>query len=278
MRSGCCKWMWLAFTLSAAGSAVCGATNEFAAYDEAIRASPRNASLYARRGWALGKSGHLDKAINDFDRAISLNPKYAYAYYIRAKAYEEKGDLGKAIKDLNESIRLNPDDPLARNNRGFILADTGKPDEALADLDEAVRLDPRSDLAYANRAYAHSKKGDYQQAIADYRVAIRLNPNEGRYHNGLAWLLATSPEDSLRDGKKAREEARKACDLFEWKVWYGLGTLAAACAESGDFEHAIDYQKQTIVRLGANRKESADAKHRLQLYREGKPYREPERQ
>src|SRR5690242_13477906 len=103
MRRERANWMGLAFCISIISAVACRATtNEFAEYDEAIRASPNNPSLYARRGWALGKSGHLDKAIKDFNTAISLNPKYAYAYWLRAKAYEEEGDLEKAIKDLND--------------------------------------------------------------------------------------------------------------------------------------------------------------------------------
>jgi Flp pilus assembly protein TadD len=230
-------------------------------------------TINAARAYGIG--GDLDGAIRDFTQAIRLNPQDSLAYGLRGKAYSDKGDLDNAIKDLDESIRLNPKDALTRNNRGYILTKRGQVDMGLRDLNEAARLDPQFALAYANRGFAYSKRGDFQKALDDFNEAIRLNPKDGKAYNSLAWLLATCPDASFRDGERAVQAARKACELMDWKLWYCVGTLAAAYAEAGEFSRAVGYEKQALSMGGLNNKERIEALEELQLYQQKKPYHEP---
>src|SRR5262249_50887212 len=105
-----------------------------------------------------------------------------------------------------------------------------------------------------------------------------------------AWIRATCPKDKYRDGVKAIEDAARACQLTDWKYPYFLDTLAAACAEAGQFDKAVEWQKKAIATLAAaygqaerqkaivaleeretRKKEFED---RLKLYQERKPYRD----
>ena len=63
-------------------------------------------------------------------------------------------------------------------------------------------------------------------------------PEESGLLNNLAWVLATSPNDKVRDGKRSIELATKACELTEYKEAHILSTLASGYAEEGDFETA----------------------------------------
>ena len=64
--------------------------------------------------------------------------------------------------------------------------------------------------------------------------------------NNLAWVLATSPDDELRDGKRAIELAKPACEVTEYKQAHILSTLAASYAESGDFDTAVEWSKKAV--------------------------------
>ncbi len=90
-----------------------------------------------------------------------------------------------------------------------------------------------------------------------------------------AWRLATSAQAAERDGRRAAELARQACDACAWKHAGFLETLAAAHAELGQFEDAIRRQ-QSALSLAKNDDQQAEATARLELYRAGKPYRESE--
>src|SRR5262249_39390449 len=110
--------------------------------------------------------------------------------------------------------------------------------------------------------------------IDDYREAIRLQPKLVSAHNNLAWLLATCPVDALRNGQEAVEHATFACNATGWSTPNNMGTFAAACAEVGDFDEAVRWQKKALAD-GAYRKQYGEetVTDRLRLYEQGSPFR-----
>ena len=95
--------------------------------------------------------------------------------------------------------------------------------------------------------------------------------------NSLARLLATCPQEGLRDGTEAVELAERACELTGQRVPEILDTLAAAYAETGQFDRAVETAERAVeLALQRGNAEFADqVKHRLQLYRAQQPYRAP---
>jgi Zn-dependent protease len=130
--------------------------------------------------------------------------------------------------------------------------------------------------AHTSRGLAESRRGSWQRAVEDYREALRLQPNLAGAHNNLAWLLAACPVDGLRNAREAVEHATLACRATGWSNSSCLGTLAAACAETGDFAQAVKFQERALADP-AYRKTYGEASvsGRLQLYRQGLPYRLP---
>jgi len=129
---------------------------------------------------------------------------------------------------------------------------------------------------YYNRAENRMIDGEFAEAISDYEAAVRLDPGYALAFNDLAWLRATCSEKAeFRDGAKAVEQASKANELTNWKKAHYVGTLAAAYAETGDFDSAVKRQKEAMGLLTEEEEElRGDFEERLKLYQSGKPCRE----
>jgi len=94
--------------------------------------------------------------------------------------------------------------------------------------------------------------------------------------NDLAWLEATHPLAELRNGAKSTNKATKACELTNWKNAGYVDTLAAAYAETGDFDSAVKWQKESLDLLPEKQRpvHQNGFEERLKLYQVDKPYRE----
>jgi tetratricopeptide (TPR) repeat protein len=180
----------------------------------------------------------------------------------------------QAIDFYTNQIRSRPTASLYCH-RGNIWLEKKEYDIAIADYNEAIRAEPGEAIYFSNRGNAWAGKKEYGKALADYNEAIRLDPRDAQSHNNRAWLWATCPDEEYRDGKRAVESATRACELGEWKEPNLLGTLAAAYAESGDFDRAVELQEKKI-KIKHDPKDMQGFEDRLKLYKEKKPYRDTE--
>ena len=127
----------------------------------------------------------------------------------------------------------------------------GRYKEAINDYDRAIAIRPTAAIAFNNRGFTHQALGSFDQAKADYRHALDLQPDHPNVrHKNLAWLLATCPDDRYRDGAAAVEHACCAMELTGWKEDAWLPIVAAAYAEAGDFDAAVEWQSKAIDKLG----------------------------
>ncbi len=241
------------------------------------------------RLWVVHSSGHgtvagwinrsdvipVSQALNYFTDELKRNPT-ALAYQIHGLMLAMNGEIEPALGELNQAIRLNPKMQDAYINRAFLWIAKREYDRAIADCEEAIRLDPKYSLAYINRGIAWKARGGYDRAISDFDEAIRLDPKDARPWNDRAWIEATCPDPTWRNGKKAVADATKACELSRWRAAHHLDTLAAAYAEAGDFDVAVKWQTKALEIAPV--KKRFDYQSRVDLYKVHKPYRdEPKR-
>jgi tetratricopeptide (TPR) repeat protein len=245
-------------------------------YTLKIRSDPKNAWNYAARALAWNEQGKLDNELSDLSEALRLRPEWAYGFVRRGNVQCRKKDYEKAIRDYSEAIRLDPRDADALILRGLVYAEETKAyDKAINDFSAVIRFDPKNAKAVNYRGRAYDSKNDFDKAVRDYSEAIRLNPKYADAYNNLSWLSATCPKTEYRSGKKAVEYGRKACELTEWKQSNCVGTLAAAYAESGQFGDALKWQKKALEDSEYKETYGEEARQRLHLYEQGKPYRSP---
>jgi hypothetical protein len=114
-------------------------------------------------------------------------------------------------------------------------------------------------------------EGDYRAALFELRTAVEKEPANDAALNALAWLLATCPDEGVRDGNEAIAVATSACELTQWESDAIVDTLACAHAEVGDFSRAITLARQASLRPHAH---TALVKSHLRAFEQGHPWRE----
>jgi Tfp pilus assembly protein PilF len=239
-----------------------------------IRTKPGDASCYVNRAVAWNMKGKVDKAIIDCEEAMRLDPGRALPYDIRGNSWMRRRDYDQAIRDYSEAIRLDPTFVSAYVSRGAARLEKKEYDRAIKDWDEAIWLDRRCVGAYFGRGLAWLRKNEYEKTIKDWEEAIWFDSKCPSAADALAWLLATCPEERIRDGKRAIQMATKACNRTNWKTGWHLDILAAAYAETGQFDEAQRYQTNALEDQSCNVPIRDGFRKRLDLYKQKRPYRE----
>jgi Flp pilus assembly protein TadD len=118
------------------------------------------------------------------------------------------------------------------------LNNQGRSEEAVACLREVVRAHPENARAQNDLAMLLARRGQVAEAVALLREALRLEPDRPEGMRNLAWILATCPDRRMRNGPKAVELARRACELTDRQDPVYLRTLAEAYVETGELAQA----------------------------------------
>lgn len=217
--------------------------------------------------WALAIMSLAGAATaRTFDTTVRLAPDDAVSH--------DAGAVELVVRAApNSDQNFDATIPIAYNNRGNDFFGKRQYERAIFNYDSAIRIKPDFAAAYYNRALAHGHMGRYDRAAADFAAAARLEPDHARAYNSLAWLLATAPRRSVRDGVRAIESASRAValrDIAEYR-----DTLAAAYAEAGRFADAVREQARAIEMARQEGIDDLTAWHgRLRLYERGQPFRE----
>ena len=140
---------------------------------------------------------------------------------------------------------------------GVKLLNRGRIDEAAAQFSEAVRLQATNSLANYQLALIHQGRKQTRAAMECFRKALKAQPDWPETLNNLAWILASNPDSTQRNGAEAVTLAERACKLTDYKEPLLVGTLAAAYAEAGRFPEAvIAAEKARALALAAGRRKS----------------------
>ena len=141
---------------------------------------------------------------------------------------------------------------------------------------QALKIDPQYAEAHRNLALVWIADGKLSEARSQLYEAIRLKPDYVDAINDLAWMLATAPDEKVRDAHEALRLARQAVQLTGERDAGVLETLAAAHAEGGDFPQAASTIEQAIKLCDAGTQQQLRETLQgcLQLFRAGKPARQ----
>jgi protein O-mannosyl-transferase len=256
-----------------------GRTDEaMARYQRALALKPDSAVAHYNLGNAFLRQGQLDQALAHYQKALALNPDYAEAHNNLGNVFIQQGQVGQAIAHFQRALALKPDYADAHNNLGSVFLQQGRLDEAIAHYQKALAINPGTADVHDHLGNALLQQGRLVEALAQFELALAFRPDVAEVQNRLAWLLATSPQASLRNGHRALELAQRANQLSGGADPVILCTLGAACAEAGRFSEAVA-AAQLALRLAeaqSNQALAEDLRFELKLYQAGTPFHSPE--
>jgi tetratricopeptide (TPR) repeat protein len=245
--------------------------------DEALRLQPKSVLALNHRGGAYLALKQTQKALADFDAALAVDPRNSMALTYRAQIRRLKGNLFRALDDANEAIQSDSNSAAAYTERAAIRAALGDVAAALEDCSSALLIGGLNEQTRLLRALLYMQQADYPHAREDFEQLLAGGSEFATPARiQLAWLLATCPEDKLRDGPRASRLAHEAIARATAPDATALDALGAASAELGDFASALDAAHQAIAATSPSQtKQLTSRRDRVALYLRAQPFRLP---
>ena len=243
-------------------------------YEATLAINPADAEAHNNLGATLFQAGRVDDAIAHYQEALAVRPDYAEASCNLADALLSKGDMDGAITHYRTCVAVLPNHTDAQYNLASALLRKGRFDEAIIHYEKALELLPGNADAHVNLGSAFLAKGHIAEAIGQYKEALTLSPENVAAQTNLAWLLATSPDPSLRNGPEAVLLAEQASRSSGGKRPLVLRILAAAYAEAGRFSEARATAHEALQAADdqGNSALSDFLRKEIALYESGQPY------
>jgi tetratricopeptide (TPR) repeat protein len=276
---------------------------------QALRLQPGNVKARTNLGTALARRGERAEAARALEQAAQLGPTDADAQFNWGVFLVEERRMDEARQAFEAAVRADPESADAHANLGLLMTRTYESEAARGHFETALLLDPTLTMPHGQLALMDLQAGSVTSAITHFESSVSSGDAELRSWfarrlidaglireardqfeaalaetnaaplaaNDLAWLLATSGDPSLRDGKRAVELAQQACEQAQGKSAGSLDTLAAAFAEAGDFVQAVATARRalSIARDAGATGLAGEIESRLAQYLQGQPHRDP---
>jgi tetratricopeptide (TPR) repeat protein len=212
-----------------------------------------------------------------FTHALAVTSNNDVALNNLGIIFLEKGQLDAAISKLEAAIDLRPENGPAHDNLAKAFLKKGRVAEAMVHYRKLVEIDPENVETRNTVGTALIQQGHVKEAVDQWQEVLAIQPENGNAASNLAWVFATCPEDSIRDGARAVELGEKALRISGGKIAMIYKVLAAAYAENGRFADAIQ-TAQRGAELATNQGNpalAAELESSIALYQSGRPLRDP---
>lgn len=281
--------------------------------EEALRYDETNSSAHYNLGLVLEQTGQRDLALEHMRQATDLAPDYVDAHLNYGLLLQEVGRLDEAEQQYSLAAQLDPTDATIRFRHASVLLQLSRLQEAVVELQLALdvqsdsvdgylllaraqgvsgqyadsadsfarvlALDPENSEARFARALALLLAEEYQKARDHLEQSLQRQPSNLALKNSFARLLATCPEEDIRDGARALRLAQEVVRV-ELAIDHAE-TVAMALAETGQFDEAASLQLKIIdqaTRVGGDTALRERLQRNLELYRNRQPVRAPWKQ
>ena len=191
-------------------------------WTHALAVTRDNDVAHTNLGLVLMERGQLDDAIAQFETALQIRSGDTHAHYDLSRALihvdlgqalARKESSGEAIAHFRKAIELQPNYADAYYNLGAVLFERGDVNGAIAEWNKTLSIQPDDADAHTRIANAFLRKGSLHEAVDHYEKAVAAPMPSIFAFNNLAWILATCPDASFRNGTRAVDLAHRAVKM-----------------------------------------------------------------
>ncbi|MBN1391200.1 MAG: tetratricopeptide repeat protein [Sedimentisphaerales bacterium] len=243
-------------------------------YGESLLYEDTYADVYTDLGLALAKQGKLEQAYACFRKALEIEPRHFRAQLNLSVLCAQRGETNEALLYIEKALKINPNSAEANRFRQKLLKQD-QLQKAVEHYEQILKSRPNDADAHNALGELFMMQGKFEESITHFSEALRLRPDWASPMNNLAYILAVHPDGNIRNADKAVSLAERAADLTKHENVEILDTLAAAYASAGEFDKAaVTAQKALDLSAATGETKILEAiKTRLDLYKQGKPYR-----
>ena len=255
-----------------------------AAVDHARRALarlPGNLSAHQVLGSSALELGDLDTAVIHLRIAIdgyrAMGRPDPGLIVGLAVAKTRLGAWDEAERLYRQAVEKGAGDARFPFCLGSFLASQDRLAEAVGYLEKAVALAPTYHEARYRLATVLSKLGRDAEAAQTLEGGMSLGMRDvPQMVARLAWLLSTSRDDRVRNGPRALQLAQEAVSATRGRDVKAKEALAAALAESGNFDEAVATLRHFLATHAADIDPTTRARliDAIEVYSSHKPFRE----
>jgi tetratricopeptide (TPR) repeat protein len=211
---------------------------------DALQSLVRGERAWVMQGRRAYDAGEFQSAVEAFSKAIAAAPSSIAARINLGSALVQLRRDADAVGYLRDALRLAPQEPGVAETLIGTLVRLGRVDEAIETFSHAASYRPDDEGSLVAMAIVLADRTRFREAIAILEDAHQRFPDRTATATTLARLLASSPDLSLRNGKRALELAFAVNDA-EPSAPHGE-TVALALAELGRCAEALDWMKRAV--------------------------------
>jgi tetratricopeptide (TPR) repeat protein len=229
------------------------------------------------------KQKAYDKALALVEEQLKEEPEELRWIASKAEIFSEQKKWDEALNWLESCLKENPDSHEINLVIIKVLVDKKSYKAAKERMKPLLEKKPDDLSLLRADSQLSISLGLHSDAIKALTKVVEQDPEDYTSLNNLAWVLCTSPTDTIRNGRRALELAEKACKLSLYKKAFAVSTLAAAHAEVGEFDKAREWSQKSIDLAKKEEGDKTEEEHKELLeslqkewecFKQDKPYRE----
>jgi len=250
-------------------------------YNSLLHMKPEQPDVHCSIAAAYIELGQMQQAIKHCKEALRFQPDYLRAYGLLGAAHYRLGDYNKSAEQYEALLQSNPNSAQGHSDLAGAYWKLGKRQQAIQHWETALQLQPnllnvRTILGgiYFDLGQLFYRKNNIKEAVKQWYQAARIKSEHAELYNNLAWIIATTEDETLHNPTEAVRLAEKACELTDHKNPEMLETLATVYASNQRFGEAVAAAQKahTLATNNGQMKLAARIQEKLELFRDEKPF------